>query len=193
MKKLMIAVASIAAMASPAMAEVDGALSTTDSTGSLDVNVVIPKMVRVSGLDDLTINVTPAMLTEPFFSREDATSLFCVYSNDGADGAYNMTVTATPSGLGGSTPFALTGTGGNLPYAIWTSDNTGNQFKNFRFSGGTTSYLANADGLGRPDTLDCSGNRGENASIKVGVTDANIIAAQAGTYTDTVTVTVSVI
>lgn len=192
MKNLVIGVAVLAMAATPALAEVDGALSTTDSVGSLDVTVNIPKMVRVSGLDDLTINVTPAMLTEPFFSRSDATSLFCVYSNDGADGAYNLTVTANQSGLGGATPFALTGPGGALPYAIWTSDNTGNQFKNFRFSGGTTSYLANADGLGRPTTLDCT-DRTENASIKVGVLDANIIASQAGTYTDTITVTVSVI
>lgn len=191
MKKLMFGAAALAMMASPAMAETDGALSTTDSIGTLDVTVNIPKMVRVSGLDDLTIDVTPAMLTEPFFSREDATSLFCVYSNDGADGAYNLTVSANPSGIGGGTPFAMTGSA-PLPYAIWTSDDTGSQFKNFRFPGSTTSYLANADGLGRPTTLDCT-DRAENASIKIGVTDANLIAAQAGTYTDTITVTVSVI
>lgn len=191
MKKLMIGAAALAMMSSPAMASTDGALSTSDSIGTLDVTVNIPEMVRVSGLDDLTIDVTPAMLTEPFFSREDATSTFCVYSNDGALGAYNMSVSANASGLGGGTPFAMTGVA-DLPYAIWTSDDTGNQFKNFRFPGSTTSNLANADGLGRPTTLDCT-DRADNASIKIGVTDANLIAAQAGTYTDTVTVTVSVI
>jgi spore coat protein U-like protein len=192
MKKLMIAAAAAAMLATPAMASTDGALSTTNSSGTLDVTVNIPKMVRVSGLDDLTINVTPAMLTEPFFSREDATSRFCVYSNDGANGAYNLTVSANPSNIEGAAPYALQGTGGTLPYAIWTSDNTANEFKNFRFAGLTTTYSANADGAGRPKTLNCT-DRAENASIKVGVNDAAIIAAQAGTYTDTITVTVSVI
>lgn len=190
MKKLMIAAAAIA-FATPAMAATDGALSEDDSTGTLDFEVNIPKMVRVSGLDDLQIDVTPAMLTEPYFSREDATDLFCVYSNDGADGAYAMTVSATPSGTGGA-PFALNGAGGSVPYSIWTSDNTGDQFKSWRFTGSTTNYIADADGLGRPTTTDCS-DRADNASLKVGVDDAALIAAQAGTYTDTITVTVSTV
>lgn len=132
------------------------------------------------------------MLTEPYHSREDATDLFCVYSNNGADGAYAMSVSANPSGVSGAGPFALTGAGGSVPYSIWTSDNTGNQFKNWRFVGLTTNYSANADGLGRPTTTDCS-DRADNASLKVGVDDAALIAAQAGTYTDTITVTVSTV
>lgn len=192
MKKLAFAAATaVLAVSSPAFAATDGALSTTSSTGTVQLNVNIPKMVRVSGLNDLTINVTPAMLTEPYFSREDATDTFCVYSNNGADGAYSMAVSAN-AGPGGDTPFALTGTGGSLPYAIWTSDNVGSQFKSFRFNGSNTSYISNGDGAGRRTTLDCSG-LGDNASIKFGVKDSNLIAAQAGTYTDTVTVTVSVI
>jgi hypothetical protein len=190
MKKIAFAAATaVLAMSAPAFAATDGALSTTSSTGDLQLNVNIPKMVRVSGLNDLTIDVTPAMLTEPYFSREDATDKFCVYSNDGADGAYSMTVSGT-AGPGGDTPFALNGPA-PLPYAIWTSDNT-NQFKSFRFNGSTTNYLSNGDGNGRRTTLDCS-VQGDNASIKFGVKDSNLIAAQAGTYTDTVTVTVSVI
>lgn len=192
MKKLILAIAVPAMVAAtPAFAATDGALDTTSSTGTLDVTVNIPKMVRVSGLDDLTFNITPAMLTEPYHSREDQTSAFCVYSNDGANGAYSMTVSANASGLGGSTPWALSGPE-SLPFAMWTSDDTGNQFKNFRFPNQTTSYLSNADGNGRRTTLDCS-SKGDNATIKVGVNDSDLIAAQAGTYTGTVTVTVSTI
>ncbi|HEX2812512.1 MAG TPA: hypothetical protein PKC32_00210 [Sphingopyxis sp.] len=188
MKKLAFAAATaVLAMSAPAFAATDGALSTTSSTGDLQLNVNIPKMVRVSGLNDLTIDVTPAMLTEPYHSREDATDHFCVYSNDGADGAYSMAVTGT---AGSGAPFALSGPA-PLPYYMWTSDNT-NQFKSYRFNGSTTSYLSNGDGNGRRTTLDCS-VEGDNATIKFGVNDSALIAAQAGTYTDTVTVTVSVI
>lgn len=191
MKKLAFAAATaVLAISSPAFAATDGALSTTSSTGTVQLNVNIPEMVRVSGLNDLTINVTPAMLTEPFFSREDAVDTFCVYSNDGANGEYSMAVSAT-AGPGGDTPFALTGPG-QLPYAMWTSDNVGNSFKSFRFNGSPTNYTSNADGAGRRTTLDCSA-QGNNASIRFGVKDSNLIAAQAGAYTDTVTVTVSVI
>jgi len=193
MKKL-LTVLAITAMtaATPALAATDGTLDTTSSTGTFDVTVNIPKMVRVSGLDDLTFNITPAMLTEPYFSREDQTSTFCVYSNDGADGAYAMTVSGQASGLGGGRPWALSGPGGQLPFAMWTSDNTGSQFKTFRFPNQTVNYLSNADGNGRRTTLNC-GAQGDNATIKVGVNDSDLIAAQAGTFTGTVTVTVSTI
>lgn len=193
MKKFAFAAATaVLAISSPAFAATDGALSTTSSTGTVQLNVNIPKMVRVSGLNDLTIDVTPDALTEPYHSREDATDKFCVYSNDGANGAYSMAVSAT-AGPEGSSPFALTGAGSTkLPYAIWTSDNVGNEFKDFRFNGLTTSYASNADNAGRRTTLDCS-VQGNNASIKFGVNDSDLVAAQAGTYTDTVTVTVSTI
>lgn len=187
MKKLLIAAAAVA-FATPAMAATDGELSTTSSAGTVEFNVNIPKMVRVSGLDDMTINVTPAMLTEPYFSREDANDTFCVYSNDGVDGAYAMTVSATSNTTGSGGAFQLNGPEA-LPYAVWTSDDTGNKFKNYSY-GQTTSYLAGADGNGRATTLDCS-NRGDNANIHVGVNDSALIAAQAGSYTDTITVTVS--
>lgn len=194
MKKLAFAAATaVLAMSAPAFAATDGALSETDSTGTVQVNVNIPKMVRVSGLNDMTIDVTPTMLTEPYHSREDATDTFCVYSNNGIDGAYSMAVTATPSGVSGSAPFALSGAGGSLPYAMWTSDNVANSFKNYRFNGSTTSYLSNGDGAGRRTTLDCSGGANNNAIIRFGVNDTDLIAAQAGSYTDTVTVTVSVV
>ena len=190
MKKLLIAALAVAASA-PAIAATDGELSTTTSTGTVTFNVNIPKMVRISGLNDMTIDITPAMLTEPYHSREDSNDTFCVYSNDGVDGAYTMSVSANPNSTGSGGAFALTGPEA-LPYALWTSDNTSNKFKHYRFNGQTTTYAANADGLGRATTLNC-GDRGDNANIHVGVDDSKIIAAQAGSYTDTITVTVATI
>ena len=188
MKKLLIAVAAIA-IATPALAATNGHLSKSSSTGTLDVTVNIPKMVRVSGLKDMTFNITPAMLTEPYFSREDQTDSFCVYSNDGADGAYSMTVTTSHAG-DAHHPWGLVGAGGVLPYSMWTSDTT-NQFKDYNF-GQATSYLTNGDGQGRRTTLNCS-DHGTDATLKVGFDDADLLAAQAGAYSGTVTVTVSTI
>lgn len=188
MKKLLIAAAMVA-FATPALAATDGNLSETSSTGSLDVTVSIPKMVRVSGLQDMTFNISPSMLTEPYFSREDQTDKFCVYSNDGQDGQYSMTVTSSNPG-DAHHHWGLTGAGGTLPFSMWTSDTT-NQFKTFNF-GQTVTYATNGDGQGRRTTLNCS-DHGTDASIKVGFDDSDLLAAQAGTYSGTVTVTVSTI
>ena len=190
MKKLLFA-AVAAAMATPAMAATDGSLSTTDSTGTLDVTVNIPEMVRISGLDDLTINITPASLTSPFFNDSTESSSFCVYSNDGPDGEYSLTVNASASGVSG-TPYALTGPE-TLPYSIFAGDEqSGTASFVYQFPGKVNTFSANADGLGRPTTLNCS-NRGDNAIIRARVNNSDAIAVQAGTYTDTVTVTVAVI
>ena len=128
------------------------------------------------------------MLTEPYHSREDATDDFCVYSNDGNLGAYSMKITG--AGTGSTAPFTMSGPA-PLPYYMWSSDVKSNSFKNYLF-GQTTTYASGADGAGRRTTLDCS-VQGTNATVKFGVNDADLIAAQAGTYTDTVTVLVSAI
>ena len=188
MKKLLLAAVCAATFAAPAFAATDGSLSTTSSSGTVTFTTNIPNMVRVSGLNDMTINVTPAMLTEPYHSREDASDNFCVYSNAGANGNYKMSVSATP--LGGN--FALTGPG-SLRYLIWLSDDPANQFKHNAHPGSSFASATTAGGLARPATLDCSDvSGGANASIHVGVDDTDLLAAVAGTYSDTITVTVSV-
>ena len=196
MKKfLALAAVAAAAVASPAFASTDGALSTSSSAGKVDVTTVIPPMVRISGLTDMTINVTPEALTSPYFSRMDANSTFCVYSNIGADGGYNIKVDGD---AGKTRPFTLSGTGGNLDYSVWVSDNPNNAFSGagvngagYSFPGSTHSgYTTTRGGTARPVALDCAGT-GKNAIVEVGVDNSTALAAQAGTYKGTLTLTVS--
>lgn len=179
-------------MASSALAATDGSLSTSSSVGTVDFTAVIPPMVRISGLTDMTINVTPESATSQYFSREDSESKFCVYSNIGNDGGYTIKVDGTAGAVG---PFALTNTADSskLDYAVWVSDDVTNAFKGFTWPGYTqTGYKTTAGGLARPATLNCS-DTGKNASIHVGIDNTNILAAIAGTYKGTLTVTVSTI
>ena len=61
MSKLLRALVAVSALAAaPAFAATDGNLDTSSSQGSVDFTTVIPQMVRISGLTDMTLNVTPA-------------------------------------------------------------------------------------------------------------------------------------
>lgn len=204
MKKLMTIAAFAAATAAlPALAQtnagtitgpgVDGQLSTSSSTGSFDVNAVIEPMVRISGLDNLTIKPTPAQLTSQYNSFTDGTTKFCVYSNINADGDYKIQVTGQP-GTGGA-PYSLSGPGGTLNHLVYVSDDINNPLKpggaGWTSNNTVKTYKTTAGGLPRPTALNCPA--GENASVYVRLMNADVLAAQAGTYTGTLTVIVSVI
>ncbi|MDB5714168.1 MAG: hypothetical protein JWO15_1565 [Sphingomonadales bacterium] len=199
MKKIiMLAAVAAFTLASPAMAAKDGKLSKNNSVGKLDITAVIPPMVRVSGLDDLRINVTPADLLNPYFNRQDAETKFCVYSNINAEGEYNITVDGDAAGPNSNgSPFALSGAGGKLNYAVWVSDDVNNGFRSagsgWTYPGYThTGYKTTAGGLARPASISCS-DVGENAALHIGIDNSQILAAQAGKYKGTLTVTVSTI
>lgn len=197
MKKLMIAAAAIA-FASPAMAATDGDLSETSSTGTVDINVNIPKMVRISGLTDMFIQISPSSINNPYANNSTAADSFCVYSNDGPNGAYSLSVQANTTGggspYGGGRPWALAGDNGTyLPYVIYTGDvQSGGASFSWTGPSSTKTFESNGDGLGRRATLDCS-DLGDNAIIRARVYNDDVLAAEAGDYTDTITVTVSVI
>jgi hypothetical protein len=191
MSKLLRALVAVSALAAaPAFAATDGDLSTSSSQGTVDFTTVIPQMVRISGLTDMTINVTPAALTNKFFSRQDAESQFCVYSNVGADGGYTMKVDGDAGKTAGHA-FALTGADGSLDYNVWVSDDTRNSFKNYTWPGNTvTGYKTTSGGKARPADLNCSA--GKDALVHVGVDNSSIFAATAGTYKGTLKITVAV-
>lgn len=192
-KFLRAAIAASALLSAPVMAATDGSLSTSSSVGTVDFTTVIPPLVKISGLTDMQINVTPAMLTNPYFSRQDAESQFCVYSNIGVDGGYSLKVDGTAGVSGG---FGLTNSGAGtatLDYSVWVSDNVNDSFKNFTWPGNVEpAYKTTAGGKARPATTDCS-DVGKNALVHVGVDNSKILAATAGTYKGTLTITVSTI
>lgn len=190
MKKLLLTAAAIA-FASPAMAATDGVLSETSSEGTLEVTVDIPKMVRISGLDDINIDVSPANIVDGGNNHITGSSEFCVYSNNGQDGAYSISVDASTSGVSGR-PYLLAGAAENLNYTIYLGELGGGDEFQYQFPSNVETFDSNSDGNGRRTTLDCS-DRGDNAIIRARVWEDDVIAAQAGIYTDTITVTVAVV
>lgn len=198
MKAMFLAAAAAAALAaSPAAAQsVDGALSSTSSTGTFDVTVNVDEMVRVSGLDALTLNIDPATLASNFGSTSAITQ-FCVYSNVDAAGSYNVQVTGAPGdGLGN--PYGLTGvdTGTRLDHTVgyWDNATYNSVAATFMRSSTVRASENTRNGQARSTTTDCSSNGlgGSNSSIRVTVRNANAIAALADTYEGTLSVIVSV-
>ena len=193
MKKVtLFAALAVATAAAPAFAQAtDGKLSQDSSVGKLSVKAVIPNMVRISGLEDMAFNVTADAVANESGAIAK-TQRFCVYSNDTADGLYKLSV----DGLAGDelntgeAKFALTGeTGNTLSIAVFTSDNAANAFNGTAAPGLARSFKTTAGGQTRPTNLSCNGV--ENAAMAVKITNKRILAATAGSYTGTLTLTVS--
>jgi|GEM_PF-1507236 len=196
MKKLIFTAAALALFAGAAHAETDGVLSATSSTGTFDVSATVVPMVRISGLDDITLTIDPATLASNFGTTSGRTQ-FCVFSNVDAAGAYNVQVLgAAGDGLGN--PYGLTGQdqGGQLNHTVGYWDNAAynSVAAQFMRPSITRASINTRNGQARATTTDCSSNGlgGSNASINIGIRNAEAIAALADTYTGTLTVVVSV-
>lgn len=194
MKKFLgLAAAVVALSASPAFAQAgDGALSQTASIASFNVTTNIPKMVRISGLEDITLNVTAASVANAN-GAQNVGQRFCVYSNDTSAGLYKLTVDGqSGSELNtGEAKFSLTGPDATtLSFALWASDRASDAYaKGTATPGVAKNMQAVAGGQTRPTTLNCNGT--DNASMNVRFTNARILAALAGSYTGTLTFTVA--
>lgn len=193
MKKLIIAAAMTALTAGVAnAAPVDGALSSTSSTGSFDVSVNIAPMVRVSGLDDIALTINPTILASNFGSTSGYTQ-FCVYSNVDTIGSYNVQVQGVASSDTGN-PYALAGSqpGTSLNHTAYYWDGATHNSVGATFMRNSTlrPSINTQDGQARATTTDCAG--GSNSSLRVMVRNPQAIAAVAGTYTGSLNVIVSV-
>lgn len=195
MKKVFGFAAAMAALsASPALAQSsgDGALSETSSVASFKVTTTIPKMVRISGLEDIQLDITAAAVANSN-GAQNFGQRFCVYSNDTSAGLYKLTVDGQ-SGTElntGEAKFSLTGPDSTrLSFALWASDRAGDAYaKGTAAPGVAKNMQTDAGGQTRPTTLNCNGT--ENASMNVRFTNARILAALAGSYTGTLTFTVA--
>ena len=194
-KIIALGVLASAFVAVPSMAATDGQLSEQSSVGTLQIQTVIPKMVRISGLTDIAFNITAASVSNESGRQNKAVS-FCVYSNDTVDGLYKMRV----DGLAGDqlntgeNKFALSANGngatGTLSHAVWVSDNASDVYgRGTATPGVERNFKTTSGGQARPTTLSCNG--ASNAALNVGIPNKNILAATAGTYAGTLTLTVS--
>ena len=148
------------------MAATDGTLGST-STGTAIINISKQNAVKITNLDDLDLG-TAGFLSATATASDDV----CVYSSTGG---YNITITSA----NGTFQLEDDNTPTNIPYSLnWTA-------------GATTAVTYNTAivGLvGNQSAVDCGGST--NASFEVSVTAADFNAADPGSYTDTLTLSV---
>lgn len=196
MKKLIVTTAALVLFAGAAQAQTDGALSSSSSTGTFDLTATVAPMVRVSGLDDITLTIDPATLASNFGTTNGRTQ-FCVFSNVDAAGSYKVQVLGR-NGDGRANPYGLAGqnTGTQLNHTVgyWDASTYNSVSALFMRPSITRASINTQGGQARATTTDCSSNGlgGSNASINVGIRNTEAIAALADTYAGELTVVVSV-
>lgn len=141
------------------------------------VSVVIPALVQISGLGDITLAPTN------FASPATGATTACIYTNIISPlGGYYVTATSTNASAG---VFRVKNGTTFINYnAFWNPASSSAQtipltsgVKTAQQSGGSSSSLT------------CSGT--PNANFNISFTDAQVAGASAGAYTDTVTLVVS--
>jgi hypothetical protein len=155
-------------------ATVDGTVGPT-SSGTLDVTMNVPALALIENLDPIVLN----------WSSTDVTGqdTFCIWSTTGG---YNITVDSQ-NGAGGG--FVAADGAANLTYSVIFNDDTDPTTGTAVTDGvnlSTTPSLATADSSFPP------GCAADNAVLQVTFPySGNLDSAAQGTYTDTMTLTVS--
>jgi spore coat protein U-like protein len=187
LRKLAVGIAIAVLGVGAAQAQTNGTFGSS-STGTFSVNATVDPVVRISGLNNLTFAIGASFLngSNPNVNQDFD---YCVYSNVSSLGSYKLSVSGTPGPAFGSNAWLLQGAGTDvLPFYVNSDDGTTE-----RQMGPTDEFDFIAAGEGvRPDTSDCS-DTGENTEITVAIKRSDILAANAGSYAATVTVTASVL
>jgi spore coat protein U-like protein len=154
-----------------------------DTTGSLNLELVVADIVHISGLDSIDLGTYPGD-GQPM-SNAGSPEAFCVFRN--GDGDYELTFESTNATVGGVHQMS-NGAGGLIPYSVDFTDTAGT----------VTDLLSSSSPVTRSGgavaaTPDCDANTTNNASIVVSVDAVDLGAADPGTYADTITITVTAI
>lgn len=155
-------------LSAPAQGATEGALTQgkgASSSGSLQVGLVVPELVRLTGVEDLMLNWDAG---QQGFVASDG---ICVYRN--MSGNYSV---AASSGHGGGGEFRMVGdSGSSLPYEVlWNGDALS--------SGQRSTVRADA----HKTAVDCDG--GSNITLGVRASADQVSEASGtGLHTDTLT------
>lgn len=171
MNKIIIATTTLL-VSSMSLAATDGSLGTT-SAGDFGISTVIEDVVQISNLNDVDLGNFSG---SGDLANSDA---FCLYRNGGG----TLNITASGSGSGGA--FSLSDGANDIPFSVEFTDETSTAAA---LSAGTA---LNAVPNTNVSSLDCSGIGGDNNSIEIRISEADAIAASAGTYTGTLFLTVA--
>jgi len=179
--KLLVGVAFCGGLASQAFAATtDGTLGAT-STGTADIAVTIPNMAKITGVETVTV-AYPAT-----GGNVDTFKDVCVYSNFATANRYSVKVN------GGSNPKVTSPTAGfyigraatdqEIAYTIEWNDAAGTTG-----AVGVThnTPLTTQSGSNSPDC-----GSADNASYRVQIAEAGLLAVKAGAYTGTITILIT--
>ena len=187
LKKMVLGVAATALVGFAGAAQAQDSQFGATSQDTFALTATIDPVVRISGLTDLTFNIGAAFLNggNPNVTQRPN---YCVYSNVTSAGTYELEVTGVAFGTGSDNRWALSGPGGaRLAYTV--NNNTGASASNRQLGPGDSfAFAANAMTGSRPNTGDCSDIGGFNNQLIVAFSRGDVLAANAGTYTGTVTV-----
>lgn len=165
----------------PAYGATDGDEGAT-SDGFSNLSVVVPKLVKIVGIEDLTQNYDGS--AGGFNQDEDV----CIYSNmDTGSGQYTVTIT------GSQNPKATSPTAGfyvgnattdqEIPYTVSWNDQAGTGGSSVTNGGGG---LANQNGF--TNSAACSS---DNANFQVQMSQANLLTLRPATYTGRITILIT--
>lgn len=157
-----------------AFSATNGSLGTT-STGSSDISVTVPDLVRITGISDRAFGTWNGS------STMDSNDDVCIYTNKAAATYY---ITATGSGTGGA--FELDdGSSNVLPYHVYYNDVTGTTGEVEQTTAIKSAQQSGAD----TSSQTCGG--GNNANYHVRIVNTDLLVVPSGTYTGTLTIVVS--
>ena len=159
------------------MAATDGVVGAT-STGTLDINVDVEDLVRISALSDIFITFDATGTGDITGS-----STACVYRN----GAGTYEVNATGSGAANAfTIQDAAPTPTTVAYTVaWDDDVSG------AAAAGVTSGTPLTGQTGADTVSDSCATGGANAFVEITIPRASLVAAPAGTYNGTLTLEIA--
>jgi len=160
---------AVVSFAGTAHAATQGSLGAT-STGSVDINAVIPNLAQISRLDDINLGSWSG-------ADLNGADQFCVFSS-----TRSYTITATSANGTGAT-FRLKDAGTNfIAYNVSWTDST-------PAVTALSSGSASAAQATSATSVNCGG--ADNTTVTVNVPSANISSVPAGNYSDTLTLLVT--
>ncbi len=171
---------SLLVLATAGMAATNGDLGSS-STGTTDISITIPSLVKISDLQDINLGTVSTVNGDI-----KGSTTACIYSNQPAAGGSGGGYQVTANGNGAGNAFTVSDGANTLAYtAYWKPDTSAGDGTQVT----SGSSLANQDGADT-SSISCAGT-GLNAKFTVAFSQSNIAAAPPGTYTGTATIVIA--
>jgi hypothetical protein len=141
-----------------------------DSTGTSDITLTIPELIRISGVGDIALGT---------FSGDGNMNGFdtvCIFRNN--PDSPNYSITATDSNNGPD--FKVEDDDNEITYQVYWNDETG-------IRGAQLDYNTALPAQGNANTSSTTCSGGFNARFDVEILEADLIAAVPGSYSATLT------